>query len=501
MKLKYFGLFFWVSTLLLGNVHAQNSGDLEVKSPPNIILFLVDDMGLMDSSVSFLSDKRGKPISNDLNGFYRTPNLEKLATIGVRFSHFYAHSVCSPTRISILTGQNSARHKTTNWILPEEKNSGEYGPKNWNWKGLSKKAITLPRVLKENGYKTIHVGKAHFGPRGTEGENPLHLGFDINIGGSAIGMPASYYGVDGFGNIKGRAIRAVKGLEKYHGKDIFLTEALTLEAKNEIIKAHHKKEPFFLHMAHYAVHSPFQFDLRFKDNYINTDKPQQAKAYASMIEGVDKSLGDIVSLIEELGIGENTLILFLGDNGSDAPLLDLNGYSSSMPLKGKKAMHWEGGMRVPFVAAWITPKKNYWQSKLPIKSGGIQTQMGTVFDIFSTLVELHNISIPKTHKTDGYSLKKQLKGRKNYKRTNRFLNHYPHDHRSSYFTSLVDNNWKLVYHYHPENKTKYELYHLKKDPYEKVDRAKFQKNKLKEMIQIMNQDLQRMDALFPEKRL
>lgn len=495
-----------ICSLLIGLVlsfcgaNAQYASKVHAKKQPNIIIFLVDDMGLMDSSVPFITDKKGSPMLYDLNGIYNTPNLEKLTQNGIRFSHFYAHSVCSPTRISIMTGQNAARHKTTNWILPEEKNSGDYGPEKWNWKGLSNSSLTLPRILKEQGYKTIHVGKAHFGPRNSEGENPLQLGFDVNIGGSSIGMPASYFGVDGFGNSKGRKKRAVEGLEKYHGTDIFLTEALTLEAKKEIRKAHNEKQPFFLHMAHYAVHSPFQFDPKFKENYDNLDIPLKAKAYASMIEGVDKSLGDIVRLVKELNVGNDTLILFLGDNGSDAPLQDLNGYSSSMPLKGKKATHWEGGMRVPFVAAWITPQKNYWQSKLPIKRGSIQTQMGTVFDIFSTIVELHNISLPKTHLTDGYSLRKQFEGGKNKSRKNRFLNHYPHPHRSSYFTSLVDNNWKLIYHYNPQSNATIELYHLKKDPFEKVDVAKIKKKKLSEMIRIMDQDLERMGALLPEKQ-
>jgi len=178
-----------ICSLLIGLVlsfcgaNAQYASKVHAKKQPNIIIFLVDDMGLMDSSVPFITDKKGSPMLYDLNGIYNTPNLEKLTQNGIRFSHFYAHSVCSPTRISIMTGQNAARHKTTNWILPEEKNSGDYGPEKWNWKGLSNSSLTLPRILKEQGYKTIHVGKAHFGPRNSEGENPLQLGFDVNIGG------------------------------------------------------------------------------------------------------------------------------------------------------------------------------------------------------------------------------------------------------------------------------------------------------------------------------
>ena len=144
---------------------------------PNIVVFLVDDMGLMDTSVPFLMDTKGNIVSYPLNNYYKTPNMEILANQGVRFTNFYAHSVCSPTRTSILTGQNSARHGVTNWIKSEDNNRNEFGPTNWNWKGLTKESITLPRVLQQKGYKTIHVGKAHFGPFKSEGENPLNFRF------------------------------------------------------------------------------------------------------------------------------------------------------------------------------------------------------------------------------------------------------------------------------------------------------------------------------------
>ena len=109
------------------------------------------------------------------------------------------------------------------------------------------------------------------------------------------------------------------GLEKYHGKDIFLTEALTLEANLAISQAQEEGKPFFLNMAHYAVHAPFYSDPRFADTYKNSGKSEKAQAYATLIEGIDKSLGDIMQHVKDLGLGENTIILFLGDNGSDAP--------------------------------------------------------------------------------------------------------------------------------------------------------------------------------------
>ncbi len=116
------------------------AGPLAAADPhPNIVVFLVDDMGVMDTSVPFLTDAEGRPKRYPLNDFYRTPNMERLAERGIRFSDFYAMSVCSPTRVSIMTGQNVARHRTTNWINPNRDNAGPHGPPQWNWQGLKPK--------------------------------------------------------------------------------------------------------------------------------------------------------------------------------------------------------------------------------------------------------------------------------------------------------------------------------------------------------------------------
>jgi arylsulfatase A-like enzyme len=466
---------------------------------PNIIVFLVDDMGPMDTSVPFICDASGNPVRYPLNSFYQTPNLEKLAAQGVRFTNFYAHSVCSSSRVSLMTGQNAARHGVTTWINPEKNNRGAFGPASWNWKGLSKESVTLPLLLKQVGYKTIHVGKAHFGPFHSQGEDPLNLGFDINIGGGAIGRPGSYYGEDGFGHIKGDKIRAVKNLEKYHGTDIFLTEALTLEANAAITRAKKEGKPFFLNMSHYAVHSPFQPDPRFTDHYKNAGKSEKEIAFATLIEGIDKSLGDIVKHVKELGLGENTLLLFMGDNGSDAPVNMKDHYGSSLPLKGKKGMHWEGGMRVPFIASWVTPNdKNPSQKETPISQNEIQQQLGSILDIFPTLGQLADINIPKEHILDGYVLHDQFMGQENKKRDERFLNHFPHEHRSSYYTSLVESDWKIIYHFQIEGKARYELFNLKRDPFETHNLADKNREQLDIMMESLKREVKATGALPPE---
>ena len=216
---------------------------------------------------------------------------------------------------------------------------------------------------------------------------------------------------------------------------------------------------------------------------------------------MDKSLGDIIKHIKDIGLGENTIILFLGDNGSDAPLPIENGYSSSEPLRGKKGNHWEGGMRVPFIAAWAKPNnKNSYQQKLSIPRNTIQTQMGTIFDVFATVCELADAEIPKGHNVAGIPLQKQLVGKDNKKHPELFLNHFPHgQHRSNYFTSLVKEHWKVIYHYQVKGTPLYELFNLQEDPFEATDLSKENPKQLKVMIKILTKELESNNALYPVK--
>ena len=164
----------------------------------------------------------------------------------------------------------------------------------WNVNGICQEpgierttqVTTLAQVLKENGYQTIHCGKAHFGANDTPGADPLTMGFEVNIAGHAAGSPASYYGKNNFGNKPdGKSpLAAVPGLEKYHGTDTFLSEALTLEAMKALDSAQQKDEPFFLYMAHYAIHTPIQPDYRFYQKYLDKGLPPVEAAYATLIE-------------------------------------------------------------------------------------------------------------------------------------------------------------------------------------------------------------------------
>ncbi len=469
---------------------------------PNIVIMLVDDMGVMDTSVPFLTDADGKPVRYPLNDYYRTPNMERLAKRGIRFNNFCAMSVCSPTRIALMTGQNAARHRTTNWINPDNDNAGPSGPPDWNWLGLKSGDVTLAALLQGAGYRTIHVGKGHFGPRNSPGAEPRNLGFDINVGGASIGAPGTYYAKDGFGSKGKRASSAVLGLDKYHGSETFLTEALTIEAKAHVSDAVKSAKPFFLYFPQYAVHAPFNSDPRFAANYKQSDKPANAQAFATLIEGMDKSLGDLLDHLDALGVAENTLIFFLGDNGSDAPLGHEHAVACAAPLRGKKGSHYEGGTRVPFIAAWgRATTDNPHQKQLPIAAGAIQSQQAAVYDLFPTILSLTGVKPPAKHTVDGVRLDTLLAGKRDSSRNEVLLMHYPHSpHRTAYFTTYREGDWKVIYHYFPSEVSEgshYQLFNLARDPFEQQNLAGKEPSELRRLMQGMMTKLESQKAVYP----
>lgn len=498
-----------VITALLSVTALLHASWCSAAERPNIMVFLVDDMGVMDTSVPFLTGTDGKPKRYPLNDFYRTPGMQRLANRGIRFNQFYAMSVCSPTRISIMTGQNAARHRATNWINPRQDNAGPHGAPDWNWAGLKKGDLTLPGILRNNGYRTIHVGKGHFGPDEHEGAEPLNLGFDVNVAGASFGAPGSYYAEKNYGLGTNRAHHAVPHLEEYHGTKTFLTEALTIEAQKHVAETVKSGEPFYLYFSHYAVHAPFDSDPRFAEHYKDSGKPANAQAFATLIEGMDKSLGDMLDQFEELGIAENTLIFFLGDNGSDAPLGHQHQVACAAPLRGKKGAHYEGGMRVPFIAAWAKPDSaNAFQQQLSIPAGEIQSQVASVTDLFPTILDIAGAAAPKDHAVDGSPVQTLLTGKRDSARAQQFLMHYPHGpHRSNYFTTWRDGDWKVIYHTLPSEPTTgghmqfegghYELFDLASDPFESTNLAPTKPKELRRMMKGLITALDEHNAVYP----
>lgn len=434
---------------------------------PNIVLFLVDDMGWQDTSVPFWNKK------TPFNEMYHTPNMERLAADGVKFTQAYATAVCSPTRVSLMTGMNAARHRVTNWTLrkdsiqPMEKNHPTLEFPLWNVNGMSPvagypksvHATSLPQVLHDVGYYTVHSGKAHLGAIGTPGENPLNLGFDVNIAGHAAGAPESYLGTDNFGNgIEGKEVWAVPGLEKYHGKKIHLSEAITQEALTSLDSVVATQQPFFLYMAHYAVHTPIMADDRFVQKYYENEMDSIEARYASLIEGMDKSLGDIMDYLDEKKITENTIILFMSDNGGlSAVARGGEKHTHNKPLASGKGAVYEGGIREPMLVKW--PGK--------VAPNTISEEYVIIEDFYPTILEMAGVEGVETVQTvDGQSFVSVLKAAEKQASQERPLFwHYPNEWGPDgpgigASSAVRKGDWKFIY-FHADRRM--ELYNLKSD--------------------------------------
>ncbi|MBL8820963.1 MAG: sulfatase-like hydrolase/transferase [Planctomycetia bacterium] len=474
----------FVVVILLLSVCTQ----VEAEAPiPNVVVFLVDDMGWQETSVPFHTEV------TELNKRYRTPNMERLAADGMRFTQAYASAVCSPSRVSILSGMNVARHRVTNWTLRKDRSPDQPSkfvePPQWHLNGVATKAnlerttrITpLPALLNAAGYRTIHAGKAHFGAKGTPGEDPMHFGFDVNIAGHAAGGPGSYWGEKNFSAAwrKEDRIWDVPGLEAYHGKEVYLTEAITLEAIKAVEKAVMEKKPFYLYLSHYAVHAPWEKDARFYQKYIDAGlKPFEA-TLASMVEGMDKSLGDVMEAVKRLHVDQNTVILFLSDNGSPSQC------PHNLPLRGHKITPFEGGIRVPLIAKW--PRVT--------EANSVNTNPVVVEDFFPTILEMAGVTKLETvQQVDGKSFVPLLKGNGNTPPDRAFVWHYPHQYGCTPFSAVRQGPWKLIYHHITR---KQELFNLNDDIGETTDLAASKPDKVVELAKVLGERLRVMDAQMP----
>ena len=486
---------FLVALTMFLMVSCSNSNETEEK--PNIIVFMVDDMGWQDTSVPFWIERTA------FNEIYETPNMERLAAKGIKFTQAYATPVCSPTRVSLISGMNAARHRVTSWTLRRDTDMvrppKELVLPQWHVNGAqptdsiphSVHITPLPQILKDNGYYTIHTGKAHFGALTTPGEEPLNLGFDVNIAGHAAGAPGSYYGTNSFHNKNRSAnIWDVPGLDEYHGKDIYLTEALTQKSIKALDVVLESGKPFYLYMSHYAVHTPIQGDSRFEQKYLDKGLlPVEAK-YASMVEGMDKSLGDLMDYLEERQIEDNTVILFMSDNGGlSAVARGGERHTHNKPLSsGKGSMH-EGGIREPML----------------VYHPGIETeqketdQKVIIEDFFPTILEIANIdNYEAIQKVDGKSFIPILKGKQmNDDRPLvwHFPNHWgPSGPGIGASSTIRKGEFKLIY-YHLDQS--FELFNITEDIGETNNLFEVQPNKAWELAMELSNYLKSVDAQMP----
>lgn len=455
---------------------------------PNLVVFLVDDMGWQETSVPFHTERTA------LNDRYRTPNMERLAASGVKFTQAYAYAVCSPTRVSLLTGQWASRHRVTSWTLRKDQEPDPLREAvragNWNVNGFSPEpgiprtvcAQTLPQLLREVGYRTIHVGKAHFGAHGTPGAEPLNCGFDVNIGGHAAGGPGSYHGEHDYSAAwrGGDRIWDVPGLEKYHGTDTNLTEALTIEALRATKEVIDAQQPFYLYLSHYAIHAPWEKDARFYEKYAEAGLPEFEATYASMVESMDHSLGDVLDFLDREGIAGETAVLFLSDNGQPKQA------TPNLPLRGHKLTPYEGGIRVPLLARWpgVTPE------------GVVCERPVHVVDVMPTVLELAGVSLDEESVSlDGESFIPLLRDPSALAGTppRALFWHYPNTYDQPPYSAMRLGRWKLIYQ---QADRRLELYDLATDLSEQHDLAPLQAGRVLELAERLSWHLRETDAVM-----
>ncbi|MFC5050876.1 sulfatase-like hydrolase/transferase [Rubritalea spongiae] len=466
---------------------------------PNIIIFLVDDFGVTDTSVPFAYDSyndSGSPLLTGFNNFYKTPNMETLAAQGMKFTQAYAMPVCSPTRTSVMTGHNSPRHGITvhlNLAGTIDNNSfaqkSHRGPNNWRYMGMDATDVTLPQLLSNASYRSIHCGKGHFGGKGRYAADPTAIGFDVNIAGSSSGQPARYISNSSSGFES--SSRAMPGMEAYTGSGAgtYLTDALTIEMNSAISTAVSDGVPFFGYMSYYAVHSPFTYNPGVDASAYSSGVSTNHKKFATMVEGVDISLGNIIQHLDSLGVAEDTLILFMGDNGSDSPALNDEGQIGNanfndFPMRGKKGSAYEGGTRVPLIIAWAKPDtQNAFQQALPIVENAVEHDIVSLMDIAPTILSICGVDHPYM---DGFNLSPYLLGQSGSHRPQQLISYVPHEHRSDYFLWYREPDWKLIYRFYNDS---FELYNLTSDPDESDNLSSAQPEKVLTMARAMAAEL------------
>ncbi len=501
--------------LLVNAILAGSIGPAAIAAAPdrpNIVFFLVDDMGWQDSSVPFHTE------STPFNRFFHTPSMERLAASGVRFTQAYSCAVCTPTRVSWLTGLNATSHHVTNWTLKGEtsRKSASLLPPDWKREGLQPgDHPTLAGILRDSGYRTIHVGKAHWGAVGTPGADPLRLGFEVNIAGHAAGAPESFQGLDRYGEGRpGKEVWAVPGLQEYKGKDIHLTDALTREACREIEKSVTElRKPFFLYLSHYAVHTPLQPHKPWIDRYQDQAVDRSEKWYASMVEGMDASLGTVMDKLVSLGVAADTLVVFYTDNGGlshvarGRNILGTGQDTHNLPLREGKGSAYEGGIRVPAIVSWaaVAPDRPL-QQRIPVSPGSRCARPILVEDLFPAFLAWSGARKPADLEIDGIDFTPSLASPGDSRRDAPLFWHfpnvwtpYPEGSTTGYQPHSVirSGDWKAIHFY---ESGRWELYHLATDLGEKNNLARREPAKLRELAGVLLERLTRTRSPWPVDR-
>lgn len=460
---------------------AEASAQKKSAQRPNIVFILADDLGWRD-------------LSNEGSTYYKSPNIDRIANEGMKFTRGYATcQVCSPSRASILTGKYPTKHGITTWIGDR---SGEA------WRGtrrhdshlppqyernLRASEITLPEVLKKAGYMTFFAGKWHLGSKGSW---PTDHGFDINKGGWDVGSPNGGY----FSPWKNPNLEPGPAGES-------LPIRLGKETANFIEASRDK--PFLAYLSFYSVHGPIQTtpqlwkkyrdiavkaglaEERFQfDRRLAVRQVQDCPIYAGMIETMDEAVGIVLQKLDQLGLADNTIVCFTSDNGGvssgDAFC------TSNLPLRGGKGRQWEGGIREPF----------YIKAPGITKAGSTSDVLASGIDWYPTLLDLAGVPVPKKQNLDGVSLVPILK--QNSITDRPLFWHYPHygNQGGEPSSIIMQKDWKLI-HYHEDGRD--ELYDLADDKEEQKDIAARHPDRVKSMRTTLDKWMKETNARFPTK--
>jgi arylsulfatase A-like enzyme len=381
--------------ILISALAALCFGDGVQAAPqkPNVVFILIDDLG-------------GKDLGCYGSRFYRTPHLDRLAAVGMRFTDAYAACpVCSPTRAAIMTGKYPARLNLTDWLPGRPDRPDQKLLRPVIRQELPLEEVTVAKALKSAGYATGLFGKWHLGGAGFE---PQRQGFDLNVGGDQAGSPRSY-----FAPFRDRQGHFMPGLEQASAGE-YLTDRLTAEVERFITA--NRDRPFFVYLAHYAVHIPLKAQAERTAHYRSDGRPgvQNNPIYAAMIESVDDSVGRIMKKLDDLSLSERTLVIFTSDNGGLATLEGPNTpATNNAPLREGKGYLYEGGIRVPLMI------------RLPgmTQPGAVCTVPVSSIDFFPTILEV--CGVENQARVDGLSLAPLLRGDNRLKRDALYW-HYPH---------------------------------------------------------------------------
>jgi len=421
--------------------HLNTSAQTDKK--PNVVFFLVDDLGWMD-------------IGANGSSFYETPNIDQLAKEGVRFTQAYVASpICSPARASILTGKNPARINLTQWIG---------GPGNPDYeKNLALEEVLFPEVLQEAGYKTIFLGKWHLNDvAGEEKFWPNQQGFDINIAGHFRGglyIKNKYFSPWNIPNLE-------NGPDNEYMTDRLADEATSFIDKND-------KDPFLMYFSFYSVHAPFAAPTDRVEKYNKkkallglTDEQRFAEetegpktftyrtkqdhpTYAAMVESMDMAVGKVLNKIKEKELSDNTIVVFFADNGG---LSTSEGTpTSNAPLRAGKGWLYEGGIREPAIIKWPGV----------IQPGTVSDAVITSMDFYPTILEMTGQPLRPDLHIDGKSLVPLLKNESKKVHDVMYF-HYPHrsNQKGGPSSAIRDGDYKLILFL---NENKFELYNIKND--------------------------------------